>query len=82
MGTIDGKGYPALHSNSAVFFFLTLFIIVMTQSIVVRDLYLWDSSVLSRKSYLIKMVLAIYVAIVWVGALAGQILYHKGKKDD
>ena len=82
MGTIDGNWYPNLHTNSAVFFFITLFIIVMTQTIVVRDLYLWDASVLSRKSYLLKMVLAIYVAVVWVGSLIGLVLNPSGTNDD
>ena len=82
MGTIDGAWYPDLHTNSAIFFFLTLFIIVITQSLVVRDLYHWDSTVISRKSYLIKMVLAIYVAIVWVGTLIGLILNPSGRNDD
>jgi hypothetical protein len=39
MGTIDGMGYPDLHTESAVFFFITLFLIVMTQTVVVRDMY-------------------------------------------
>lgn len=82
MGTIDGNWYPDLHTNSAIFFFLTLFIIVITQTLVLRDLYLWDVSVLSRKSYLIKMILAVYVALVWIGSLIGLLLNHSGKNDD
>jgi hypothetical protein len=82
MSTIDGAWYPDLHTNSAIFFFLTLFMIVITQSIVVRDLYHWDSTVISRKSYLIKMILAGYVGLVWVGTLAGLVLNPSGQNDD
>ena len=82
MGTIDGNWYPDLHTNSAIFFFVTLFLIVMTQTLVLRDMYHWDSSVLSRKSYLIKMLLAVYVAIVWIGTLGGLVLNPSGSNDD
>lgn len=77
MGTIDGNGYPDLHTNSAIFFFVMLFLIVMTQTVVVRDMYLWDSSVLSQKSYLIKLALAIYVACVWTFSLYGLLTKSK-----
>jgi hypothetical protein len=63
MGTIDGMWYPDLHTNSAIFFFVVLFLIVMTQTLVLRDMYLWDSTVITQKSYLIKMVLAVYVSM-------------------
>lgn len=82
MGTIDGNWYPDLHTISAVFFFITLFLIVMTQTLVLRDMYLWDSSILSRKSYIIKILLAVYVAIVWVGTLVGLIVNPSGSNDD
>jgi hypothetical protein len=74
MGTIDGKWYPDLHTNSAIFFFVTLFVIVMTQTLVIRDIYQWDSTIISRKSYLIKMVFAVYVALVWVYCVTGLVL--------
>ncbi len=82
MGTIDGNWYPDLHTNSAIFFFVTLFLIVITQTIVLRDMYLWDSTVLSRKSYLVKIVLALYVAIVWAYTLIGLVTHPSGKNDD
>jgi len=82
MGTIDGMWYPDLHTNSAIFFFLTLFLIVMTQTLVLRDMYLWDSSVISRNSYIIKLILAIYVAIVWVCTLTGLVTHPSGSNDD
>lgn len=78
MGTIDGNGYPDLHTNSAVFFFVMLFLIVMTQTIVIRDMYKWDSSVLSQKSYFIKLALGIYVACVWFFSLYGLITKPSG----
>jgi hypothetical protein len=39
MGTIDGAWYPDLHTYSAVFFFLMLFIMVITKTIVIYDMY-------------------------------------------
>lgn len=82
MGTIDGKWYPDLHTNSAIFFFVTLFLIVMTQTLVLRDMYLWDPTVISRKSYLIKVILALYVAIVWAYTLTGLVTHPSGRNDD
>lgn len=82
MGTIDGMWYPDLHTNSAIFFFVVLFLIVMTQTLVLRDMYLWDSTVITQKSYLIKVVLAVYVAIVWVFSLVGLILHPDPSNDD
>lgn len=82
MGTIDGQWYPDLHTNSAIFFFVTLFVIVVTQTIVLRDIYLWDSSIMTQKSFLIKMILAIYVVIVWVCMLIGVLTHPDGVNDD
>ena len=82
MGTIDGGGYPNLHTISAVFFFIMLFIIVMTQTIVLRDMYLWDSTVLSRKSIMIKSVLGIYVAVVWGFSLYGLLTKSSDQNED
>ncbi len=75
MGTIDGAWYPDLHTYSAVFFFIMLFILVMTHTLVLRDMYHWDSSVMSRKSYLIKSILAGYVGIVWIYTLTGLLTH-------
>jgi len=74
MGTIDGKWYPDLHTNSAIFFFVTLFVIVMTQTLVIREIYQWDSSIISRKSYFIKMIFAIYVLSIWIYSVTGLVL--------
>ncbi len=82
MGTIDGMFYPDLHTNCAIFFFVTLFLIVMTQTLVVRDMYLWDSSIISRKSYIIKLILAVYVGIVWVCCVYGLLVKSSAIKED
>jgi hypothetical protein len=82
MATIDGAWYPDLHTDSAVFFFLMLFIIVMTKTIVIHDMYQWDSSVISKKSLTIKSILAIYVALVWIWTGISLALHPGGKNDD
>ena len=82
MGTIDGKWYPDLHTNSAIFFFVTLFVIVMTQTIVIREMYQWDSTMISRKSYLIKIVFALYVALIWVYCVTGLVREPSDRNDD
>jgi hypothetical protein len=66
MGTIDGAWYPDLHTNSAVFFFLMLFIIVMTKTIVIYDMYQWDTSFMVKRSLIIKVIFGTYVGIVWI----------------
>jgi hypothetical protein len=48
IGTIDGDGYPDIHSIGAVFFFIVLFLIVVSSTIVLRNMNHWDSTVLSR----------------------------------
>lgn len=82
MGTIDGNWYPDLHTNSAIFFFVTLFVIVMTQTIVIREMYQWDSTMISRKSYLIKIIFALYVALIWVYCVTGLVREPSDRNDD
>ncbi len=73
MGTIDGGWYPLLHDISAVFFFIVLFILVITHTIVLRDMYNWDPSVMSKTSCWIKTILGLYVALVWVYTVIGLV---------
>jgi len=39
IGTIDGAGYPDLHSYGAVFFFIVLFLITAVVTLVLRDIH-------------------------------------------
>lgn len=61
IGTIDANGYPIIHDIGAVFFFIVLFLIAMTVTLVLRDMHAWDPSVISRKSYLAKSLFALYL---------------------
>lgn len=82
MGTIDGNGYPDLHTDSAVFFFLMLFILVLTKTIVIRDMYRWDTSFISTRDLWLKMLLGVYVALVWAFTLTGLVLNPQEANDD
>lgn len=82
MGTIDGAWYPDLHTISAVFFFLMLFIIVMTKTIVIYDMYQWDTSFMVKRSLIIKVILGVYVAIVWVYTGVSLALHPETDNDD
>lgn len=82
MGTIDGGWYPDLHTISAVFFFLILFIIVMTKTLVIWDMYQWDTSFISKKSVVIKVILGGYTALVWIYTAINLVLHPDGQNDD
>lgn len=39
IGTIDGNGYPIIHDIGAIFFFIMLFLLAVTITLVVRDIH-------------------------------------------
>jgi hypothetical protein len=82
MATIDGGWYPDLHTEGAVFFFVFLFLIVISQTLVLRDMHKWDSTVLTPSSYVMKSILMIYVAMIWIYCLYGVITHPDGFGDD
>lgn len=61
IGTIDGNGYPIIHDIGAVFFFVVLFLLAVTITLVLRDMHSWDPTVLNRTSYLLKTLFAAYM---------------------
>lgn len=80
IGTIDGAGYPDIHSIGAVFFFIVLFLVVVISTIVLRDMHLWDSTVLSRTSYVTKAGLTLYLVLLMTYCLYG--LATEGEQND
>jgi hypothetical protein len=82
IATIDGAGYPALHSIGAVFFFVLLFLIAILVTLVARDMHEWDSTVLNRTSYLSKTIISAYLVGVIIYCLVGALLKKEDENDD
>lgn len=75
IGTIDEKGIGNLHSPCAVIFFVVWMLIIIRVTTFISEVRKWDSSIISRKSMLLKKLLALYVLGVWVYCIYGLILY-------
>lgn len=73
IGTIDEKGIGKLHSPCAVIFFVIWMIIIIRVTTFISAVRQWDSSIVSRKSMLLKKLLAFYVSGVWVYCIYGLI---------
>jgi hypothetical protein len=69
IGTIDGAGYPDIHTIGAVFFFIVLFVTAGAITFVLREMRKWNSSCISRKSIMVKSVLILYILGVAVYCL-------------
>lgn len=77
IGTIDGAGYPDLHTYGAVFFFVTLFITAVTVTLVLTDMHQWDTTVLNRSSYISKSIFAVACILLVLYCAIGFILQIK-----
>lgn len=82
IATIDGAGYPALHSIGAVFFFVVLYLVAAVVTLVARDMHEWDSTVMNRTSYFSKTILAGYLTGVALYCLVGALLEKPQNDDD
>lgn len=82
IGTIDGAGYPNIHSIGAVFFFIVLFLISFVSTLVLREMHKWDCTVLSRESMVIKSLLALYLILLVVYCVVGVVLESGEENDD
>ena len=60
IGTIDARGYPAIHSIGAVFFFIVLFVLAIYLTIVIKDMHEWDTTFCSNNSIKSKLITAGY----------------------
>ena len=67
IGTIDGAGYPSIHSIGAVSFFIVLFVTAGAITLVMKDMHDWNSTSFNRTS--------IWVKIIIVGYILGVALY-------
>lgn len=82
IGTIDGAGYPDLHSFGAVFFFIVLFVTAGAITLVMKDMRDWDSRLFSRKSILVKIVVVGYILGVAIYCLVGAVAKGEPENDD
>lgn len=73
IGTIDEKGIGNLHGPCAVTFFVIWMIIILRVTTFISSVRQWDSSIMTRKSMLLKKLLAFYVSAVWVYCIYGLI---------
>jgi hypothetical protein len=73
IGTIDGAGYPDLHTFGAVFFFIALFVVAGAVTMVMREMHNWDPKLVSRKSMLAKTVVFGYIVLVTIYCIVGGI---------
>lgn len=85
IGTIDEKGIGKLHGPCAVIFFVIWVIIIIRVTTFISSVRQWDSSIVTRKSMLLKKLLAFYVCGVWVYCIYGLITtpdeYEQKKSD-
>jgi len=56
IGTIDAKGYPAIHSIGAVFFFIPLVLSIYI-TVVIKDMHAWDTNFCSSTSLKFKFLI-------------------------
>lgn len=75
IGTIDGAGYPDIHSIGAVFFFIVLYVTAGAITIVMREMHSWDTTSFTKKSITVKIIIVGYITGValycGIGALLG-----------
>ena len=71
IGTIDENGTGQLHGACAVIFFVIWFSVIIKITSFISELRHWDSSVISRKSMVLKKALAFYIVSVWIYCIYG-----------
>lgn len=82
IGTIDGAGYPELHDFGAIFFFIVLYIVAGTISIVMREMHNWDPTIIARKSIVSKLLIFGYISGVAIYCGVGGIIENIPSNDD
>jgi hypothetical protein len=75
ISTIDTGGTNTMHSVGAVYFFICLFFLVVNLTIISRKMRNWDVRFMEKRSLIIKMIVALYLSIIWVYCLIGLIIY-------
>ena len=73
IGTIDEKGIGKLHGPCAVIFFVIWVIVIVKITIFTGKVRQWDPTVISRRSIILKKLLAYYVIFIWCYCIYGLI---------
>jgi hypothetical protein len=71
IGTIDEKGIGNLHGPCAVTFFVIWMIVIQRTTAFMSRLRHWDTTVMTKRSLLLKKLLAGYVLGVWIYCIYG-----------
>jgi hypothetical protein len=71
IGTIDEKGIGNLHGPCAVTFFVIWMIVIQRITAFMSRLRHWDTTVMTKRSLLLKKLLAGYVLGVWIYCIYG-----------
>ena len=71
IGTIDEKGIGKLHGPCAVIFFVIWVVVVLRITFFISEVRKWDTSIISKTSMNMKLLLAFYLAGVWVYCIYG-----------
>lgn len=82
IGTIDGHGGGKLHGPNAVIFFIVWLVTIVNVTFYIRKLRIWDTSVIGKLSLTLKLVLSVYIALIWVWCLYGLLTTPDNKKSD
>lgn len=82
IATIDEKGTPPIHGIGAVFFFILLYIIATSITIVMWDLREWDSKIIGRRSINIKVTIALYLFVIAMYFIIGSLLENGNENDE
>ena len=82
IATIDESKRPPIHGIGAVFFFILLYIISTSLTLVIRDIRAWDTTITSRTSILLKTIFSGYLLTVVIYFIIGSILESKDNGED
>jgi hypothetical protein len=69
ISTIDAGGTGSLHAVGAGYFFICLYFLVLNLTIVSRNMRKWDVDFMSRSSLINKIVVAVYINLVFLYCL-------------
>lgn len=82
VATIDGQGTTSIHGPGAVFFFVSLFIVLGAVTMVLREMKAWCSTVITSLSSSIKTGIFLYLVGVAIYCGVGVAREHEEDHDD
>jgi hypothetical protein len=82
IATIDASKRPPIHGIGAVFFFILLYVISTSLTLVIRDIRAWDTTITSRASIILKTIFSGYLLAVVIYFIIGSILENEENDED